>query len=136
MVKSFSLFSKGVLRWNWWKLMPMIKSTNPCSNGLKGVLIKEKALYFAKEFFFENFQASDSSLDKWKKRLGLFFLFQALLLYHYSNLGSLSLKISMNFSSVINNNRDGTLIRKPSFWLTALPWTIIWQLFYLAAFRK
>ena len=51
--------------------MPMIKSTKPCSNGLKGVLIKEKALYFAKEFFFKNFQASDGSLDKWKKRLGL-----------------------------------------------------------------
>ena len=68
------------------------------------VLIKEKALYFAKEMTFENFQASDGWLDKWKKRLGLIFLFQTLLLYNYSNLGSLSLRISMNFSSAVNNN--------------------------------
>ena len=48
------------------------------------VLIKENALDFAKELTFENFQASDW-LDKWKKRLGLFFLFQTLLLYNNSN---------------------------------------------------
>ena len=58
---------------------------------VNAVLIKEKALYFAKEMTFENFQASDGWLDKWKKRLGLIFLFQTLLLYNYSNLGSLSL---------------------------------------------
>ena len=40
---------------------------------VNGVLIKEKALYFAKELTFENFQASDGWLDKWKKRLGLIF---------------------------------------------------------------
>ena len=40
---------------------------------VNGVLTKEKALYFAKELTFENFQASDGWLDKWKKRLGLIF---------------------------------------------------------------
>ena len=40
---------------------------------VNGVLMKEKALYFAKELTFENFQVSDGWLDKWKKRLGLIF---------------------------------------------------------------
>ena len=83
---------------------------------VNGVLIKEKTLYFAKELTFKNFQASDGWLDKWKKKLGLlFFLFQTLLLYNYSNLGSLSFRIPTNFSSSLNNNQDGTFIPKPSF---------------------
>ena len=36
---------------------------------LNGVLIKEKALFFAKELGVENFQASDGWLGKWKSRL-------------------------------------------------------------------
>jgi len=36
---------------------------------LNGVLIKEKALFFAKELGVENFQASDGWLGKWKNRL-------------------------------------------------------------------
>ena len=79
------------------------------------VLIKEKALCFAKELTFKNFQASDGWLNKWKKRLGLIFLFQPALLYNYNNLGSLSLRTSMNFSSAVNNHRDGTFISNPSF---------------------
>ena len=62
---------------------------------VNGVLIKEKALYFAKELTFENFQASDGWLDKWKKRLGLIFFISTLLLYSYSSLGSLSLRMSI-----------------------------------------
>ena len=80
-----------------------------------GVLIKEKALCFAKELTFKTFQASDGWLDKWKKRLGLIFLFQPVLLCNYNNLGSLSLRTSMNFSSAVNNHRDGTFISNPSF---------------------
>lgn len=40
---------------------------------VSGILIKEKALYFAKELNFEKFQASDGWLDKWKKRFDLIF---------------------------------------------------------------
>ena len=35
---------------------------------LNGVLIKEKALFFAKELGIEKFQASDGWLGKWKNR--------------------------------------------------------------------
>ena len=82
---------------------------------VNGVLIKETALCFAKELTFKNFQASDGWLNKWKKRLGLIFLFQPVLLYNYNNLGSLSLRTSMNFPSAVNNHRDGTFISNPSF---------------------
>ena len=48
-----------------------LRSENVPDNG---VLIKEKkSSYFAKELTFENFQASDGWLDKWKKRLGSIF---------------------------------------------------------------
>ena len=48
---------------------------------VSGVLIKEKALYFAKELNFEKFQASDGWLDKWKKRLVLIFYFRSIFKY-------------------------------------------------------
>ena len=57
----------------------MLRSENVHTNG---VLIKENALYLAKELTFENFQTSDGWLDKWKKMLGLTFLFQIILLYN------------------------------------------------------
>ena len=52
----------------------MLRSENVHTNG---VLIKELT--------FENFQTSDGWLDKWKKMLGLTFLFQIILLYNYRN---------------------------------------------------
>ena len=122
-IKSFRLFSKGgqkrvkvdtydqvnkaVLKW-----FKKLRSENVPVNG---VLIQEKVLYFAKELTYENFQALDGWLDKRNKQLGLIFLFQTLLLYNYSNLEQLSLRILMNFSSAVNNNRDGTFIPNPSF---------------------
>ena len=81
------------------------------------MLVKEKPLHFAKELTFKNFQASDGWFDKRKKRFGLtFFLFQTLLLSNYSSLRGLSLRILMNFSSAVNDNRDdGTFIPNSSF---------------------
>ena len=76
-VDSNDQVNKAVLKW-----FRRLRSENVPVNG---VLIKENALHFAKELTFENFQASDGCLDKWKKRLGLFFLFQTLLLYNNSN---------------------------------------------------
>ena len=61
------------------KWFKMLRSENVHTNG---VLIKENALYLAKELTFENFQTSDGWLDKWKKMLGLTFLFQIILLYN------------------------------------------------------
>ncbi|XP_065664689.1 tigger transposable element-derived protein 4-like [Hydra vulgaris] len=40
---------------------------------INDLLVKKRALYFAKELSFENFQASDGWLDKFKKKYGLFF---------------------------------------------------------------
>ena len=76
-VESNDQVNKAVLKW-----FRRLRSENVPVNG---VLIKENALHFAEELTFENFQASDGWLDKWKKRLGLFFLFQTLLLYNNSN---------------------------------------------------
>ena len=86
--------------------MYMINSTEQFTNSSKkmraeqvpisGLLMKEKALYFAKELSFENFQASDGRLGKWKKKQANFFS------YYYS-LGSISLRISLNFSAKVNN---------------------------------
>jgi len=39
---------------------------------VNGVLIKEKALYFAKELNAEKFQASEGWLEKWKSRYVLY----------------------------------------------------------------
>ena len=64
-VDTYDQVNKAVLKW-----FKRIRSGNVPVNG---VLIKEKALYFAKELIFENFQASDGCLDKWNKRLGLIF---------------------------------------------------------------
>ena len=61
--------NKAVLKW-----FKMLRSENVHTNG---VLIKELT--------FENFQTSDGWLDKWKKMLGLTFLFQIILLYNYRN---------------------------------------------------
>ena len=57
--------NRAVLKW-----FKRLRPENVLANG---VLTKEKALYYAKELNFENFQASDEWLDKWKKRFGLIF---------------------------------------------------------------
>ena len=72
-VDTYDKVSKAVLKW-----FARLRSENvPVS----GVLIKEKALYFAKESNFEKFQASDGWLDKWKKRLVLIFYFRSIFKY-------------------------------------------------------
>ena len=50
-----------------------LKSLRSKNAPVSGVLIKEKASYFAKELTFKNFQASDGWLEKWKKMLGFLF---------------------------------------------------------------
>ena len=57
--------NKAVLKW--------FKRLRPKNFPANGLLIKEKALYIAKELTSNNFQASDGWLDKWKKKLGLIF---------------------------------------------------------------
>ncbi|XP_065658063.1 tigger transposable element-derived protein 4-like [Hydra vulgaris] len=57
--------NKAVLKW-----FKRMRADNVPINGL---LVKEKALYFAKELSFENFQASDGWLDKFKKKYGISF---------------------------------------------------------------
>ena len=72
-VDTYDQISKDVL-----KSFTRLRSENvPVS----GVLIKEKALYFAKELNFEKFQESDGWLDKWKKRLVLIFYFRSIFKY-------------------------------------------------------
>ena len=72
-VGTYDQVNKAVLKW-----FARLRSENvPVS----GVLIKEKALYFAKELNFEKFQASDGWLDKWKKRLVLIFYFRSIFKY-------------------------------------------------------
>ena len=72
-VDTYDQVSKAVLKW-----FTRLRSENvPVS----GVLIKEKALNFAKELNFEKFQASDGGLDKWKKRLVLIFYFRSIFKY-------------------------------------------------------
>ena len=66
-VGTYDQVNKAVLKW-FTRLRPEIVPVS-------GVLIKENALYFAKELNFEKFQASDGWLDKWKKRLVLIFYF-------------------------------------------------------------
>ena len=97
-VDTYGQVNKAALKW-----FKRLRSENVSVNGF---LIKEKALYFAQELTFKNFQASDRWLvGLMEEKVGFnLFLFQTLLLYNYSNLGSLSLRISMNFSSAINNN--------------------------------
>ena len=64
---TYEKLNQAVLKW-----FTRIRSENvPVS----GILIKEKALYFAKELKVEKFQASEGWLDKWKKRLVCFFLY-------------------------------------------------------------
>ena len=72
-VDTYDQVNKAVLKW-----FTRLRSQNvPVS----GVLIKEKALYFATELNFEKFQASDGWLDKWKKRLALIFYFRSIFKY-------------------------------------------------------
>ena len=72
-VDTYDQVNKAVLKW-----FTRLRSENvPAS----GVLIKEKALYFAKELNFEKFQASDGWLDKWKERLVLIFYFRSIFKY-------------------------------------------------------
>lgn len=59
-IDKFDQVNKALLQW-----FKRIRSENVPING---PLIKEKALYFAKELNVENFQASEGWLDKWKKR--------------------------------------------------------------------
>ena len=66
-VDSYDQVNKAVLKW--------FTRLRPENVPVSGVLIKEKALYFAKELNFEKFQASDGWLDKWKKSLVLIFYF-------------------------------------------------------------
>ena len=72
-VDTYDQVSKAVLKW-----FKRLRSENLPVNG---VLIKEKALYFAKELTFENLRASNGWLDKWKKRLGLIFFYFKLFYY-------------------------------------------------------
>ena len=65
LLETYDQVNKAVLTW-----FKRLRAKNVPVNG---VLIKGKALYFAKECTFENFQASNGWLDKWKKRVGLFF---------------------------------------------------------------
>ena len=65
-VNTHDQVNKAMLKW-----FKRLRSENVPVNG---VLIKEKALYLVKELIIENFQASDGSLEKCKKRLGLIFL--------------------------------------------------------------
>ena len=65
-VDTYDQVNKAGLKW-----FTRLRSENVPVNG---VLLEEKALYFAKELTFENFKASDGWLDKWKKRLGLIFV--------------------------------------------------------------
>ena len=60
---TYDQVNKAVLKW-----FKRLRSENVPVNG---VLIKEKAL--AEELTFENFQASDRRLNKWKRKLGLTF---------------------------------------------------------------
>ena len=60
---TYDQVNKAVLKW-----LKRLRSENVPVNG---VLIKEKAL--AEELTFENFQASDRRLNKWKRKLGLTF---------------------------------------------------------------
>ena len=65
-VDTYDQVNKAVLKW-----FTRLKSENV---SVSGVLIKEQALYFAKELNFEKFQASDGWLEKCKRRL-VFILF-------------------------------------------------------------
>lgn len=60
-VDTYDQVNKAVLRW-----FTKMRSENVPVNG---ILIKEKALYFAEELKAEKFQASDGWLQKWKTRL-------------------------------------------------------------------
>ena len=72
-VDTYDQVNKAILKW-----FTRLRSENvPVS----GVLIKEKALYFAKELNFKKFQASDGCLDNWKKRLVLIFYFRSIFKY-------------------------------------------------------
>ena len=63
-VDTYDQVNKAVLKW-----FKRLRSENVSVK----VLIKEKALYFAKKLTFNNFRESDGWLDKWKKKLGLIF---------------------------------------------------------------
>ena len=63
-VDTYDQVNQAVLKW-----LKRLRSENVSVNG---VLIKQKALCFAKELTFENFQVSDGWLGKCKKSLGLF----------------------------------------------------------------
>ena len=98
---------------------------------------QRKGIIFCERTDLQKFSSIRWLVGQMEEKVGFnFFLFQTFLLYNYSSLGSLFLRISINFSSAIKNNWDGIFISNPSFWLTALPWTIILHLFCLAGFRK
>ena len=59
-VDTYDQVNRAILKW-----FKIIRAENV---PISGSLMKEKALYFAKELSFENFQASDGWLDKWKKK--------------------------------------------------------------------
>ena len=50
---------------------------------VSGTILKVKGLYFGKEFGCDNFQASDGSLDKWK-RYNCFVLNNIRYFFHFS----------------------------------------------------
>lgn len=57
---TYEQVNKAVLQW--------FKGMRSENIPVNGVLIKEKALYFAKELNAEKFQASEGWLEKWKSR--------------------------------------------------------------------
>ena len=96
---------------------------------ISGTILKEKALYFAKELGCDtNFQASGGLIDG--RNDSMFLLKQCqvfiyFLILIYICLESSLLKISMNSLCPRNTNMHGTLIPIPSPKLTALPSTIL-----------
>ena len=79
--------------------------------------VNKTVLKWFKRLRSENFELPKFSSIRWlvgqmEKKVGFNFFYFRLLLYNYSNLGSLSLRISMNFSSAVNKDKKK---RKPSF---------------------
>ncbi|XP_065667761.1 tigger transposable element-derived protein 4-like [Hydra vulgaris] len=64
-VDTYYEINKAALKW--------FKQMRADNVPISGLLEKEKALYFAKELSFENFQASDGWLNKFKKKYGISF---------------------------------------------------------------
>ena len=66
---------------------------------------QRKAIIFCQRNDLQKFSSIRGLVGQMEEKVGFnFFLFQTFLLYNYSSLGSLFLRISMNFSSAIKSN--------------------------------